>query len=244
MRKIATFLNIVSFFLLAACASKGSNPVDPYESTNREIHKFNMAFDATMLKPPARVYQAVLPLAIRTGIGNAFNNVLMPSIIINDFLQAEWVYVIKDSWRFLINSTVGFAGFLDVADKGFCLPPHYNDLGITFARWGAKNSAYLVIPLIGPSTIRDGIALPINYLFTPYPYLTGGVLFVVAPVRYVDLRSQLLETDPLINQSIDKYTFIRDAYLQHRSFLITGEKQDTEDGAGYVNEEEVTDYVD
>lgn len=243
MRLLAIMTILLSALMLFACAHKGTNPIDPYEPWNREIHKFNMAFDATMLKPPARLYKAVLPAPIRTGINNAYNNVLMLPTVANDLLQAEWRYAIKDTWRFLINSTFGLAGTVDVADKRFNLPPHYNDLGLTFAKWGDKKSPYIVLPFLGPSTIRDGMGMAFDWMATPYPYLdSAGLIWGLAALRYVDIRSQLFDTERLMQEALDQYSFVRDAYLQHRNFLISGEEQDT--GALYVDEGELGDYID
>ena len=154
MRSILLPIPLLATLMLSNCVHQGNNPADPYELWNRKIHRFNMAFDATMLRPPAKLYQAILPSRLRKGINNAFNNVDMLPSIANDLLQAEGKWAIKDTWRFVINSSLGVAGFFDVANT-FGLPPHYNDLGLTFAKWGDKKSPYLVIPLIGPSTLRD-----------------------------------------------------------------------------------------
>ena len=236
MRLPIKYTAIASSLLLAGCVAKGTNPDDPYEQINRKTHRFNMAFDSVLLKPAAKVYKAVLPAPIRAGVNNAYNNVNMLPTIANDLLQAEGHYAIKDTWRFIVNSTFGIAGILDVAST-FSLPPHSNDLGLTFAKWGDKKSPYIVIPLLGPSTIRDGMSMIFDYsAFTPYPYIrSNAVLYGILGLRYVDLRSQMLETDRLINESLDKYTFIRDAYLQHRNYLITGEQQDN--GSLYVGDE-------
>lgn len=230
MRLIVKPLIISCMLLLSACIKKGSNPADPYESINRKIHDFNMAFDATVLRPPAILYKTVIPAPIRSGLNNAYNNVNMLPTIANDLLQAEGNYAIKDTWRFLINSTFGIAGIFDVASR-WGLPPHSNDLGLTFAKWGNKNSPYVVIPFLGPSTIRDGMGMLFDYtLFTPYPYIKSDtVIYSLLGLRYVDLRSQMLETDRLIAEALDKYAFIRDAYLQHRNYLITGEQAAADD---------------
>ncbi len=221
---------------LSGCVAKGTNPEDPYEYYNRKTHMFNMAIDAAILKPAAKLYKAVLPSFVRAGINNAYNNMNLLPTVANDLLQAEGHYAIKDSWRFLVNSTFGVAGFIDVAST-FDLPPHSNDSGLTFAKWGDKKSPYIVIPFLGPSTIRDGMGMMFDYaLFTPYPYISNdGILYGLLGLRYVDLRSQMLETDSLLDEGLDRYAFIRDAYLQHRQFLITGETPN--DGALYVDED-------
>ncbi|MBA2709382.1 MAG: VacJ family lipoprotein [Tatlockia sp.] len=245
MRLFFRFATFTTTLILSACAHKGTNPIDPYEPMNRKVHKFNMALDSIALKPAAKIYKKVLPGKIRMGISNAYNNVSMIPTVANDLLQGNWRFAIKDSWRFFINSTFGVAGLFDVANKPFGLPPHYNDLGLTFAKWGDKKSPYIVIPFLGPSTIRDGMSLPFDYMLTPYPYMPGAAaLTALAAVRYVDLRSQLLETDRYIDEALDKYSFIRDAYLQHRNYLINGEQQASEKDSLYVDEGSVSDYVD
>lgn len=233
-KKLVTF---ASALILSACAAKGTNPDDPYEPFNRKIYKFNEAFDAVILKPPARVYAAVVPPQVRAGINNVYDNINMIPTVANDLLQADGNQAIKDTWRFIINSTIGIAGIFDPAST-FKLPPHSNDAGLTFAKWGDKNSPYLVIPFLGPSTFRDGMGLMFNYaLLSPYPYIkTDAWLYGALGLRYIDLRSQMLDTDRLMANAIDKYSFMRDAYLQHRHYLMTGEQQQ-QDSSLYVDDE-------
>jgi phospholipid-binding lipoprotein MlaA len=116
------------------------------------------------------------------------------------------------------------------------LPAHYNDLGLTFAKWGDKNSPYIEIPLLGPSTIRDGAGMLFQFaLWSPYVYINNdAVAYGLAALRYVDLRAQLLDSERIMNEALDQYSFVRDAYLQHRNYQITGVNQ--EDGSGYVDE--------
>ncbi len=237
MRPLIKYATLAATLILSACATKGQNPVDPYEPFNRKVYKFNAAFDSVILKPPAKVYAAVVPPEVRAGINNAYNNVNMLPTVANDLLQADWTVAIKDTWRFIINSTLGIAGIFDPAST-FKLPPHSNDLGLTFAKWGDKQSPYLVIPFLGPSTFRDGMGLMFDYaLFTPYPYIkSDALLYGILGLRYVDLRSQMFDADKLMAGAIDPYTFMRDAYLQHRQYLMTGETQQ-ESSALYVDEE-------
>lgn len=212
--------------LQTACIQRGTNPADPYEGINRQTHKFNMAFDATFLKPPARLYRAVVPGSIRVSINNAYENVNLIPTVANDLLQAQWKMARQDAARFAVNSTLGIAGFFDPASRmGF--PAHTNDLGLTFAHWGDKNSPYIVIPFLGPSTIRDGMGLLFEYtLLTPYPYLDSGPLTTgLLAFRYVDLRAQLFDSERLMAEALDPYVFIRDAYLQHRTYLMNGTQE-------------------
>lgn len=246
MRLIFTLTALASSLMLMSCIHKGANPDDPYEPINRKIHNFNMAFDATFLRPPAKLYKAILPSPIRASINNFYNNIYMIPTVANDLLQGEVRYAIKDTGRFVINSTLGLGGLIDVATPNN-YPMRVTDLGITFAKWGDKHSPYIVIPFIGPSTIRDGMGILLEYpLLTPYPYIKDdALLYGLIGLRYIDLRSQFLDTDRLIAESLDKYTFIRDAYLQHRQFLITGEQiQSVSDNAeGLYVDAQSNDYV-
>ena len=170
---------------------------------------------------------------------------MLPSTA-NDLLQAEWKQAIRDTWRFAINSTLGLGGILDVA-TGFGLPHHNNDLGLTFARWGNKQSPYLVLPLLGPATIRDAMGETIDFaVFMPYPYLNNyALIYGLLGLRYIDLRAQLMDTEKLMDEALDPYVFIRDAYLQNRNFAIHGEMAAADDmGSLYVDEAEAGDYID
>lgn len=235
MRLIQT-ITIFSGLLLSACAIKGTNPDDPFESINRKTHKLNAKFDKYILRPPAKVYKKIVPSMVRHGINNAYNNVNMLPTVANDLLQGQWNDGIRDTWRFIANSTIGVGGIFDPAST-FGMPPHSNDMGLTLAKWGDKKSPYFVIPLLGPSTFRDGMGMLFDYaLFTPYPYIqSNAALYSILGFRYIDLRAQMLETDKFIDEAIDKYAFIRDAYLQHRNYLINGEQPET--GALYVGDE-------
>lgn len=229
MRSIVLFASMATTLTLTSCAHNGTNPADPYEPFNRKVNNFNMAVDTAVLKPTAKLYRAVLPAFIRKGINNFFNNLDMVPSVANDILQAEGKWAIKDSWRFVINSTLGIGGLIDVAEK-FSLPAHYNDLGLTFAKWGDKNSPYIVIPLIGPSTIRDGTGMLFQFaLWSPYVYINNDPLaYGLAGLRYIDLRTQLLDSERILDQALDKYSFVRDAYLQHRTYLIAGTEQEND----------------
>lgn len=237
MRPLIQFATLSTVLVLSACATQGTHPADPYETFNRKVYAFNTTLDTYILKPPAKVYAAVVPAQVRAGINNVYNNVNMLPTVANDVLQGEWNLAIKDTWRFIANSTIGIAGIFDPAST-FKLPPHSNDLGLTFAKWGDKQSPYLVIPFLGPSTFRDGMGMMFDYaLFTPYPYIkSDALLYGILGLRYVDLRSQMFDADKLMADAIDKYAFMRDAYLQHRQYLMTGELQQ-ESSALYVDEE-------
>lgn len=229
---------VASCLALGACVPVGPHPDDPYEAINRKIYDFNMKFDHYVARPPAKLYAKVIPPELRAGINNVYNNINMLPTVANDLLQAEFQQAILDSWRFIINSSMGIGGIFDVASQ-CSLPPRENDLGITFAKWGDKNSPYVMIPFLGPSTIRDGMALIFDYtFFTPYPYIHKDLIIEsVLVLRYVDLRSRMFDTDKLLAEAPDPYAFMRDAYLQHRNYLIRGEEAIAA-GTFYVDEEE------
>ena len=223
---------------LTSCVAVGPNPEDPYESINRKIYDFNMKFDKHIVQPPTKLYTVAIPAPIRAGINNIYNNINMLPTVANDLLQADFQQAILDSWRFIINSSMGIGGIFDVASQ-CSLPLHENDLGITFAKWGDKNSPYVMIPFLGPSTIRDGMGLLFDYtFFTPYPYIHKDfIIESVLILRYIDLRSRMFDTDRLINVAPDPYAFMREAYLQHRNYLIRGEEAIAA-GTFYVDEED------
>jgi phospholipid-binding lipoprotein MlaA len=234
-------LNLISLSLagslaLTGCVCKGTNPADPYESFNRKVYKFNSRFDKIFLKPPAKLYQKVIPGVVRKGINNFYNNLDLVPTVGNDLLQAQGKWAIRDTWRLIINSSLGVGGIFDVAQT-FGLPPHSNDLGLTLAKWGDKNSPYLVLPFLGPSTIRDGAGWLFQFaLYSPYVYLhDDALIYSLLAVRYVDLRAQMFDAERLMDEALDKYAFMRDAYLQHRNYLISGGEQDN--GSLYVDDE-------
>ncbi|WP_454783192.1 MlaA family lipoprotein [Legionella sp. WA2022007384] len=252
MRLISIVISFTGALALTGCACKGTNPADPFEPFNRKVYKFNSALDNAILRPTAKAYRAVLPAPVRKSINNFYNNLdLIPSVG-NDLLQAEGKWAIRDSWRFIINSSLGVGGLFDVA-KTFGLPPHSNDLGLTLAKWGDKNSPFLMLPLLGPSTLRDGAGWLFQFaLYSPYVYINeDAVVYSLLALRTVDLRSQLLDTDQIMDEALDKYAFMRDAYLQYRNHLITGTHPDT--GSLYVDDKKAdqeaaaetgSDYVD
>ena len=220
---------------LQGCLTTSTNPDDPYEPINRGIYKFNQTVDAIVLKPVAKLYATITPAPLRAIINNFYTNINMIPTLINDILQADVPHMSQDGRRLILNSTLGIGGFFDVATP-YNSPFRSNDLGITFAKWGDKQSPYVVIPLLGPSTIRDGMALMFDYtFFTPYPFIPWVPLYSILGFRYVDLRAQMLDSERLIDESLDKYAFLRDAYLQHRRYLIQGENIEAEH-ALYVDE--------
>lgn len=208
--------------LMSGCAT---HKIDPYESTNRKIHAFNSTADEYVLKPIAQGYKAVVPDPIEQGITNVFANLYDPFISLNQLLQGKPKEALSDLGRFLVNSTIGLFGILDVASK-LDLEKHHEDFGQTLATWGVEQGPYIVLPFLGPSNPRDGTAL----LVDQYGYLPGyidnvGARNAVFALWLINKRANLISTEKLI--SGDEYLFIRDAYLQNRDYLINdGEVED------------------
>jgi phospholipid-binding lipoprotein MlaA len=202
--------------------ARAYNPQDPYEKFNRAMFRFNDLVDKIILKPVAKLYNKIVPAPIVKGISHMFSNIDTIPTIANDILQFNFYQATSDTWRLALNSTVGIAGFFDVATE-MGLEYNYEDLGLTFARWGWKNSNYLVVPMLGPSTVRDGIAWPIDYeLFTIYPWIRDvRDRYIVYGVSVVSKRAELLRFQSVMEQAaIDRYAFLRDAYTQRRAYLI------------------------
>ncbi len=202
--------------VLAACATT-NNKVDPYEKYNRAVFKFNRSLDYVVLRPLADAYDTLTPVPVQGGIGRMFSNFYEPSRVINDILQGEMRYAYQDGARFVLNSTFGLVGFLDVAQNvGF--PLHQQDFGITMARWGWKQSTYIVMPFIGIYTFRDLVAVPCNvYAFTFWPYIQPeNVAWKIYFVEKLQARAELRPTDKVIDEAFDPYILVRDAYLQKR----------------------------
>ncbi len=197
------------------------DPRDPYENFNRHTYRMNDTLDRAILKPVATVYTKVLPHPLRQGVGNFFDNLAQIPTIINDLLQAKLKYTVSDSMRLILNSTIGIGGLFDVATH-MGIAPHSEDLGLTLAQWGYHSSAYFIIPLLGPSTLRDaGGMVPNYYFFTVYPHINIIPRYALLALNGIDTRAQFLDYDNTLQMAaVDPYAFQRDAYLQHRAFLI------------------------
>lgn len=200
---------------------------DPYEKMNRAFFSLNDKLDTYLFKPIAQFYNTIMPKPLNVGIHNVFNNIGETSTIANDILQGHFRQMANDSWRLLINTTVGVGGLFDVASR-MNLPYYSNDFGLTLAAWGYQSSNYLVIPLLGPATIRDSIGWPVDYYaFTVYPYIrpqsTQNYIYVL---NMLDRRAQLLKIQSVMDEvALDKYVFVRDAYFQRRDYQISQNQQ-------------------
>lgn len=213
--------------LLAGCATTGpKTPGDPYEGFNRKMWGFDRALDKAVLKPVGNGYRTVMPSPVRHGLSNMVSNVSEPFSFLNAVLQGRPKRALNIMGRFVINTTIGIGGFRDVASKvGY--PQMPEDLGQTFAVWGAKNSTYLVLPFYGPSTVRDGVGTLAAQWADPYKIVIRKELSfwptaAVTGFEFVDARANLIDSgaDTLLDTSADPYAVARSAYLQHRQALI------------------------
>lgn len=202
---------------------------DPWEKYNRRVHAFNMAVDRGFAKPLARAYVAAVPRPMRVGVSNFFDNLGQPVTLVNSLLQGNPRGAANSLGRFLLNSTVGIGGLLDVATKAK-MPKRGEDFGQTLAVWGWQRSRYLELPLLGPRTVRDMIGLVGDSRLRPVQYVEDDKTRVfLQGLQLVDLRAKLLPIEGLMNQgAVDEYALFRDMWLQRRNYQINqnGRTQD------------------
>jgi phospholipid-binding lipoprotein MlaA len=217
-------LNLV-VSIAAGCASippdAGKNPTDLWEVYNRHMFEFNERADQYVIKPVAEGYSKVVPEPVRDCIGNIFRNLGDIGNVINNLLQGKAYEATSDICRVAINSTVGLLGCFDVATK-VGLTRSNEDFGQTMGRWGVGAGPYFVLPLLGPSTVRDTFGRVADVYSDPVSYIDQGAYEVTAQsLRIVDLRAGLLQASRLLEgAALDKYQFVRDGYLQRRRNLI------------------------
>lgn len=206
--------------LLTGCATSG-NPKDPIEGFNRAMFAFNDGLDTVLIKPVAKGYDAVLPAPVRTGVTNFFGNIADLFIGVNNLLQGKPDQALSDFGRVVINSTIGILGLFDVATEAG-LEKHEEDFGQTFGRWGVGDGAYVVIPFFGPRTVRDTVGLVLDVKADPVANLSDvATRNSLLALRVIDNRADLLPADKVIEEAaLDKYSYIRDGYLQRRRNLI------------------------
>lgn len=194
--------------------------VDPWEELNRPIFRFNRGLDRVTLEPVATAYQRYVPSLMRTGIGNFYANLRGPRNIINNFLQGKGGDGFSETGRFIVNSTIGVLGLVDVASR-VGLESHKEDFGQTLAVWGIPDGPYVMVPFAGPQTLRDVFAFPMDVLADPlWHYEHDTVRYSLYALRFIRLRASLLETDDLLDEAFDPYVRLREAYLQNRRFEV------------------------
>jgi phospholipid-binding lipoprotein MlaA len=214
---------VLTLAALSGCATQSNK--DPLEGLNRGVYKFNDVADKAIIKPVATAYKTVTPSPIRTGFNNFFNNLGSITTVVNDLLQLKLANAFTDAGRFVINSTFGLAGFIDVAgmDK---IQNHKEDFGQTLGHWGVGNGAYLVLPLLGPSSLRDATGLAVDTFTTDPIQYTRNIGQIrlgnqLRAAQFLVKRTELLTATDLVDEaSLDPYAFTRDAYLQKRASLV------------------------
>lgn len=214
---------------LSGCATqRAPSPLDPFEPVNRAVFEFNDNADKFVFKPVAEGYRAVLPEVVRTGVRNFFSNLRDPWIALNQLMQGKVELALSDSWRFIVNSSFGLGGLMDVATD-MRLPKHNEDFGQTLGVWGLDTGPYIVIPIWGPSNVRDGVGLVADaYTYLPWwipEWLDWSHRVAwqnsLTAVDFVNIRANLLDTTDILEQAaLDRYAFVRDAFFQRRRSLV------------------------
>lgn len=219
MSRATRIIALALMLLVAGCAS--TNPKDPLEKFNRAMFEFNDAVDKAAVKPAAEVYRTVLPSFVQTGVYNFFGNLGDVSTALNNLLQGKLADGMSDVMRVAVNTTFGLGGLLDIGSEAG-LVKHKEDFGQTLGYWGIGSGPYVVLPFLGSSTLRDVGALPVDWETDPWRYTTpvhtrnaGSVL------RILDLRASVLDASNLIEEAaLDRYQFVRDAYMQRRESKV------------------------
>lgn len=228
------------FVSVAPALAESEEPYDPIEPVNRAIFDFNDTVDEYVLEPVARAYRDNLPDAVQTGVGNFFENLRYPSYLVSDIFQGKFEQALDHTGRFLINTTVGIGGLIDFATE-WGLPVHDEDFGITLAYHGVPAGPYLVLPILGPSSVRDGVGRIVDGFLDPigwvgYSSLSAGTKAAIIAgslgVKLVHTRAGLLQAvETAKESSVDYYLFVQGAYYQHRHGVLTdGKDEDAFDG--------------
>lgn len=209
---------LITLMLLTGCAAT-QNPDDPFETLNRGVYRFNDAVDKSVTKPVAQAYDSVMPVPVRIMAGNFISNLDDALVTVNDLLQLKFAQAASDGSRFIFNSTFGVFGLFDVASR---LEKHHEDFGQTLGYWGVDKGPYLVLPIFGPSSVRDAAGLYVDTQTS----LPGHVDHIPTRNQYylgnfVHVRAGLLDKEKVLDEAvIDRYQFIRDTYLLHRRNLV------------------------
>ncbi|KVN03831.1 VacJ family lipoprotein [Burkholderia diffusa] len=206
--------------VLSGCATgPNRNPNDPLEPMNRAMYKFNDTVDTNIAVPIAKGYQKITPTPMRTAISNFFSNLGDLGNMANNLLQLRITDATQDLMRVAMNSVFGVGGLIDIATPAG-LPKHHQDFGLTMARWGVPSGPYLVLPVFGPSTIRDGVGRAVDVRFNLLNYIEPAARNPMYIAQFISARSDLLGATDLLKQAaLDPYSFVRDAYLQQRKSL-------------------------
>ena len=211
--------------VLGGCATPGAKSagqrLDPWENWNRKVFGFNEELDVRVLKPVATVYSNIVPQPVRRGFDNFFGNAADAWSSVNNLLQGKFEASGQDLIRFGTNTLFGLGGVIDVATE-MGLDHQYEDFGQTLGHWGVGAGAYIVWPLFGPSTVRETVALPLDRAVSPALAINGGgSQYLILGLQVINIRAGLLGASRVLDDiALDKYTFVRDAYLQRRRSLV------------------------
>lgn len=221
----ATVVMLASLLLATVSGGTLAQTADPWRGVNERIFAFNDFFDRILVRPVASAYTTFVPRFARQGIGNFFSNLNDINVFVNDLLQFKFGDALSDSGRFVVNSTVGIVGLIDVA-SGWGLEKNEEDFGQTLGHWGVGTGPYVVLPVFGTSNVRDSFGLILDYAFNPVQYIeddtTRYTLIVLDEIQW---RSSVLSLDELVTG--DRYLFFREAYMQRREYLVNdGEVED------------------
>ena len=216
-------LILVTLLLMMAnfTFSEEADEADPFEGINRVFYELNFnLLDPVVIKPVAIIYDEITPKPIRQGFRNFFSNLDEVPSLVNNVLQGKFGQAANNAERFLMNTTLGLGGFLDIAKRAGLQPGEDEDFGQTLAVWGVPDGPYLMLPFFGPSTLRDAPSNFVDSLLDPFSYNDSlSVRVVIKGIDLIALRADLLGIDDVI--SGDKYLFIRDVYLQNREYVIS-----------------------
>lgn len=234
MQNNKLFVTCALLGVLSGCATTGGNPIDPWEDWNRDVQEFNDGLDEYVMQPLAEGYDWIMPDFAHRGISNFFNNIDDIGVSINDLLQGKFMQHAEDTARFLINSTIGLGGLIDVASE-LDLPKHDEDFDQTLGVWGVPTGPYLVLPFLGPSSprgvgglIADSAMNPINYVGGPF------ISPALSALNAIDQRSDVLALEKIATEAaLDRYTFFRDTYLAQRKNLVLDGKESEADKAEF-----------
>ncbi|OGS90726.1 MAG: hypothetical protein A2Z95_06900 [Gallionellales bacterium GWA2_60_18] len=236
MNAIRILLAVAAIALTSGCASThAKNPSDPLETFNRGMYQFNDTVDKAIIKPVSQAYDTVVPQVGKTAVSNFFSNLDDVIVTANDFLQLKILQGILDGTRFVVNTTAGIYGLIDIGSH-VGLEKHNEDFGQTLGKWGVGNGPYIVLPILGPSTLRDGVGLYADSRPSKLRRIehmpTRNQMYVTKAISH---RAGLLDQEKILDEAaIDRYELIRDAYLLRRNSLVYDgnpprEKYDEED---------------
>jgi phospholipid-binding lipoprotein MlaA len=221
IKRAAVTLLLVSTLLSGCATGPHADPRDPLEDLNRAAFSLNELLDRAIGTPLAQGYNAITPQPVNRGITNFFDNVRDVRSAINNLLQLKIGRAISDVGRVGVNTTVGILGFMDVASN-MDLPSYKEDFGQTLGVWGVDSGPFIVIPVLGPSSVRDGVGLVADWYANPIRYVDdSAVMYSLVGLALLDTRADLLTASRILDQAaLDPYAFIRDAYLQRRESLV------------------------